>query len=368
MDKWKAVGFTVSACGAILGLNTVNIKATTIATVHNGVTAHLCTREGSNVDNRALAPNSPWQVGETLQLNGDTLYQVSTNEFVKSSDVDVSGNNNEQTPNKIVGYATKNIRLFNDEQNKLSDTRSLAKGSYWQVGRVVKNAKGEIFFQVSTHEWAEHGDMVIDGNEPSNIEYVADFANSSNGQGTNVDNGNNSSDNNQNGNETTVTDNNNNNGSGSTGEVVQPTLPKPSAAELQQAVIDSIAKYRQDHGLNPQRVDPILMQSSAIRAKEMLNNGYGHERPDGNVWYSAITDITGGGLNFHCDENLITFGYYEGSSAEEEANAAMAGFLGDEGHAKPIITNSFTRIGVGVIDDAEGDGYYVVEHFADEPY
>ncbi|WP_125715106.1 SLAP domain-containing protein [Companilactobacillus kedongensis] len=235
MFKGKLLVAIIGTSGAaLLGLGlTTNVDASSIATVHDGVIAHLVTRDGSPVSNRALAASTPWQVGETVTINGTTMYQVSTNEFVNSSDVTLSGENSSSDQNtKLVGYAMKNVRLFDDSQNKLSDTRSLAQGSSWQVGRVVKNSKGEVYFQVSTHEWANHNSMVINGNEPSNIEYIANFAinnnnSSNNGTDTNTDNNTGNANNGS-----TDTDNN-----GGTGEVTKPTPEIPSTESVKQAIM-----------------------------------------------------------------------------------------------------------------------------------
>ncbi|WP_125715104.1 CAP domain-containing protein [Companilactobacillus kedongensis] len=120
-------------------------------------------------------------------------------------------------------------------------------------------------------------------------------------------------------------------------------------------------------GLNPQRVDPLLVESSQVRAEEAID-AYSHDRPDGRGWDTSIGDGTLEALDFSVDENLTTLGYIDGSSLGDTAEGAWTGFLSDQGHAMPLVTNKFTRIGVGVSKNAGGTGYYVVEHFASEPY
>ncbi|MFD1417830.1 SLAP domain-containing protein, partial [Companilactobacillus keshanensis] len=61
-----------------------------IVTTHSGSYASLYTAKGDLVSNRSLSAKSSWKTDSITTINGEQYYRVSTNEFVKASDVDVN--------------------------------------------------------------------------------------------------------------------------------------------------------------------------------------------------------------------------------------------------------------------------------------
>ena len=49
--------------------------------------ASLYTKDGKKVTNRALAANTPWYTDQSATINGEKMYRVATNEWVKASDI-----------------------------------------------------------------------------------------------------------------------------------------------------------------------------------------------------------------------------------------------------------------------------------------
>ncbi|MFC6323151.1 SLAP domain-containing protein [Companilactobacillus baiquanensis] len=70
--------------------NSTDVSAAGVATTFDHIT-RMYNRDGDLVTNRALGPNTPWQVGIFATINGETMYQVSTNEFVKASETTYEG-------------------------------------------------------------------------------------------------------------------------------------------------------------------------------------------------------------------------------------------------------------------------------------
>jgi len=81
-DEWVDAS-TVSVDGQT---NTDKAPSNGVVTIGAHV-ATLHTRDGKAISDRALGPNSQWQTGEKITLNGEVYYQVATNEWVKASDL-----------------------------------------------------------------------------------------------------------------------------------------------------------------------------------------------------------------------------------------------------------------------------------------
>lgn len=76
-----AIGIT----GA-LTLSQKSVDAATVVTVTSPNYARLYTSTGELVQNRALAYNTPWLVGKTINLDSGSYYQVATNEYIRTTD------------------------------------------------------------------------------------------------------------------------------------------------------------------------------------------------------------------------------------------------------------------------------------------
>lgn len=351
----------------VLFVGAKNVQATTVATVHSNVSyASLYTNDGFLVKNRALAPNTPWIVGKTITLNSRPYYQVATNEYVDSELVDISGNdsNTSSVPetNKLVGYA-KNITYLVNDKGEAIKNRALASESYWQVGNVIQNKNGDIFFQVATNEYVRKADMTL--NMEPNIKQVSDFGINENSN-SNTNNGqsdNNSQNNNQ-------SNNNSDNGNSST----TPEYHEPEyidadtidTSAIKQDLIKQINDERAKIGSKPVTEHPYLMSTAQARSAEAVQN-YSHERPDGTNWDTIIDNDKY--LKTRLGENLVivTSQYEKGTNDVPDYVARMAtsGFKSDPLHYGVMTDKYFVNVGIGVTLDKANNRFYIVEHFWD---
>lgn len=181
-------GITYPA-GTLVMKRTVNVgkadnlakeeKVSGVVTVKNNGqgSAQLYTRSGDPIVDRALATGSNWKtdIKRTVYSNGEVYYRVSTDEFIKASDVTFSGSdsNTGATSSSIKGNVVVNplakrsvvhvnsavgfnTSLWskaddNSSMNLIAD-RTLAGNSDWQTDQSA-TVNGQTFYRVSTNEW-----------------------------------------------------------------------------------------------------------------------------------------------------------------------------------------------------------------------
>ncbi|MQS98524.1 CAP domain-containing protein [Companilactobacillus halodurans] len=85
---FSAVFFAMSSAFAV---SQKNVDASTVATTNASGIARLYNKNDKVITNRALAPNTKWAVGNVITVNGEKLYQVATNEYLKASASSLSG-------------------------------------------------------------------------------------------------------------------------------------------------------------------------------------------------------------------------------------------------------------------------------------
>lgn len=83
-DEWVDAS-TVTVAGETNTDNNVT-PSTGVVTVGSNL-ALLYTKDGKAITDRALRPGTPWQTANKMILNGETYYQVATNEWVKGIDL-----------------------------------------------------------------------------------------------------------------------------------------------------------------------------------------------------------------------------------------------------------------------------------------
>ncbi|WP_125593175.1 MBG domain-containing protein [Companilactobacillus baiquanensis] len=107
----------------------------------------LYDKDGNLIEDRMLGVNTDWRSDEEYTLNDVLYYRVSTNEFVKASDVYV-----------YLYQGPTFIRVYNDEKGNLVDytgspaSRSLAPSSEWRTDRIAI-INGQNYYRVSTDEF-----------------------------------------------------------------------------------------------------------------------------------------------------------------------------------------------------------------------
>ncbi|KRO00121.1 CAP domain-containing protein [Companilactobacillus kimchiensis] len=156
-----------------LALSQHDAKAATVATVTATNMARLYTSEGTLITNRALAPNSAWLVGKTISINGNKLYQVSTDEYLKANDSQLS--DNQATSQKIVGTLNGIVSefVYNDQASDING-KIIIPGTSWVIGKHIINKYGQDYVQLSPHEYILSRNMSFSSPLPAPT-YVPNF-------------------------------------------------------------------------------------------------------------------------------------------------------------------------------------------------
>lgn len=110
-------------------------------------------------------------------------------------------------------------------------------------------------------------------------------------------------------------------------------------------IVNDIVKYtnkfRTEVGQAPLTLDETLTKAAMVRAIEMAySDKFSHERPDGNMCYYIMRDF--GQDIYGVGENI--------ASRQRNAKEVSYAWKGSQGHYENMISASFTRIGVGVIN------------------
>lgn len=110
-------------------------------------------------------------------------------------------------------------------------------------------------------------------------------------------------------------------------------------------IVNDVVKYtnefRTEVGQAPLTLDETLTKAAMVRAIEMAySDKFSHERPDGNMCYYIMRDF--GQDIYGVGENI--------ASRQRNAKEVSYAWKGSQGHYENMISASFTRIGVGVIN------------------
>lgn len=120
-----------------------------------------------------------------------------------------------------------------------------------------------------------------------------------------------------------------------------PETPPASSAEdlstLAQDLLAELNKERISAGISPLVLDSDLSSVAQLRAQECTIQ-FGHTRPDGTAYRSAVTDA---GLSYqHLGENLAT--------GQSSAQAVIQNWDSSDGHHDNIVSEHFTKVGIGL--------------------
>lgn len=120
--------------------------------------------------------------------------------------------------------------------------------------------------------------------------------------------------------------------SGTTTEPAEPAAPAYTSADTaaEADMLKLINEQRAAVGKSALVYDATLYSGAYIRAMELIEL-FSHTRPDGSMYYTAGTGISG--------ENV-----YKGYSTS--ASSAMSAFMNSSGHAANIVSDSYTRVAV----------------------
>ena len=281
-------------------VNTANkVQAKTynyrVVTVTRSPFAIVHDSTGKEVYGRALAQNSDWRSDKTITVNGTLYYQVSTDEWVRSEDVEANWDpTTGKLKQKLIGKINSTVvNIYYDNGSNIGkDDGRFKFGSAWRVGKVIKNMQGKYFYQVSNNEYISSDDMVLNA-EPQNVVYQPAF-------GYVPDKPNNNSDNNTTNNPSNP--GNSNSGNNTTNNPSNPgtdnsstiTVQHEPESVYQQSLINAVNMRRRALGLPDLVVNSKLMQAAEIRTSEQYNTHQRETRPyrpDGSNWWSVLGEV-----------------------------------------------------------------------------
>ena len=283
-------------------VNTANkVQAKTynyrVVTVTRSPFAIVHDSTGKEVYGRALAQNSDWRSDKTITVNGTLYYQVSTDEWVRSEDVEANWDPaTGKLKQKLIGKINSTVVdiYYDNGSNIGKDDGRFKFGSAWRVGKVIKNMQGKYFYQVSNNEYISSDDMALNA-EPQNVVYQPAFGyvtdKPNNNSGNNTTNTPSNPGNSNSGNNTT--NNPSNPGTDNSSTI---TVQHESAAAYEQAVVNAINSKRANLGLAPLIINSKLTEAATIRTTEEYNDPAMNEnttgpRPDGSNWWSVLGEV-----------------------------------------------------------------------------
>lgn len=138
-------------------------------------------------------------------------------------------------------------------------------------------------------------------------------------------------------------------------ETVTPTEEKKETEDTDtnqtsymKQVVSLVNVERAKYGLAPVTIDSSMEKAALVRSRE-IQTSFAHTRPDGSSFSTALKDA---GVSYRqCGENIAW-----GQKTPEEV---MNGWMNSSGHRANILNSSYTRIGVGYVQNASGTGYWV---------
>jgi uncharacterized protein YkwD len=124
--------------------------------------------------------------------------------------------------------------------------------------------------------------------------------------------------------------------------------------EAEQRLVDLVNAERVKRGLGALTVDPLIVKVSRAHSADMLTRGYfAHITPEG----LSPAD--------RADRLAVRYGIYgENIAFAPDVAIAHDGLMNSPGHRANILTEEFTRIGIG-IQDAGVYGLMITQNFAD---
>lgn len=107
-------------------------------------------------------------------------------------------------------------------------------------------------------------------------------------------------------------------------------------------------QFRQENGLAPLKMAPVLLELSARRAEE-LKDAYGHTRPNGRDWFTIVEESS---LDANCyaAENVAA-GY-------DTPESVIAAWIDSDAHRKAMLGENYQYIGIGVSQLEDDPNHY----------
>jgi uncharacterized protein YkwD len=120
---------------------------------------------------------------------------------------------------------------------------------------------------------------------------------------------------------------------------------------LEQSIVDLVNQTRQQNGLAPLQVNPLLVEMAHIQSTDMAElEQLSHDLP-GAALPSLQSRAQYVGYSFAYLGENVAFNY-------PDANSVMTAWMNSSGHRENILNSSYTEIGVGVAYDSQGEPYF----------
>jgi uncharacterized protein YkwD len=130
-------------------------------------------------------------------------------------------------------------------------------------------------------------------------------------------------------------------------------LPDPGdPRELERKTFDAVNEVRRERGLPELAHSASLADVARAHSEDMMRRGYfGHRSPEGDL---AQERMKAAGIDFRAvGENIQRNKYFDDPVAE-----AVRGWMASDGHRKAILDPRFSRSGVGITIDEEGELFF----------
>ncbi|WP_119327070.1 SLAP domain-containing protein [Companilactobacillus musae] len=166
---------------SVLSFSQQNSQAATKLVGRTNTITSLVDSTGKAIQNRGLAANTDWQLGKIININGNTYYQVSTDEYALSTNMNVVDNsttdttdtNNDTTTTNVAGKTgtlTAAAKVVDANGNQTGTV--LDAGSSWKLGE-TKSINGNDYYQVATNSYVISLVVKINTTTTNDNTYVA---------------------------------------------------------------------------------------------------------------------------------------------------------------------------------------------------
>lgn len=126
-----------------------------------------------------------------------------------------------------------------------------------------------------------------------------------------------------------------------------PASETPANLSYQEQVVKLVNEERAKEGLAALTLDSSVQSAAQVRAQETANS-FSHTRPNGTSFSTALTEA---GVSYRGSGENIAWG-------QKTPEEVVAGWMNSQGHRANIMSSSFTKIGVGYHQNAQGVNYW----------
>ncbi|WP_334351697.1 SLAP domain-containing protein [Companilactobacillus sp. HBUAS56257] len=134
----------------VLSLTSQNSQAATKLVGRTNTLTHLVDENGKALENLSLAANTDWQLGQIKNVDGNTYYEVATNEYALSTNMTVKETGSTTTPAVKTGTLSYAAKVVDPDGNPIGTV--LPAGSSWKLGS-TKTIDGNNYYEVGTNEY-----------------------------------------------------------------------------------------------------------------------------------------------------------------------------------------------------------------------